>query len=116
MSVYALADEVFCAAQEEFGETIRVIRNAAIPLTAVLMEKHAQIFDNDSGALTDTVQYFMDVSVEELHRKKIQTINIGERLEHRGNRYVVVQVMDRMGHQRLRLHQETATATTGRAW
>ena len=116
MTVFALATEAFEAAQAEFGERVRLIRNAAIPLTAVLSEKHAQVFDADNGALVDTVQYFLDVSVEEMHRKRVRNVSVGDRFEHRSNRYVVVQVLERMGHLRLRLHQETATATTGRAW
>lgn len=116
MSVFAIAHEAFSAAQEEFGERIRVIRKAAVPLKAVLSEKHVQVLDTDSGALVDTVQYFVDVSVEELHRTRLRNIAVGERLEHNDNRYVVVQILEKMGHLRLRLHQEVATATTGRAW
>lgn len=116
MSVFALATEAFAAAQEEFGETVKVLRHAAIPLTSVLMEKHAQVFDADTGSLVDTVQFYIDVSVEEMSRKGIRGIQTGERLEHRGNRYVAVQIIDRMGYQRVRLHQESATATTGKAW
>jgi len=117
VSVFALSTEAFEAAQAEFGEPVRMIRDhAAVPMIAVLSEKHAQVFDTDNGALVDTVQYFIDVSVEEMHRKRVRNVSVGDRFEHRSNRYVVVQVLERMGHLRLRLHQETATATTGRAW
>lgn len=115
MSTFDISTEAFAAAQSEFGETVRIVRRAAIPVQAVMSEKQVQTLEGDGQTVVDTVQIYADFSVADLKLTGIGSIDHGETIERKGRKYVAVQITERMGYQRVRLHQQQPIQTA-RAW
>ena len=113
MSTFNLSREAFAAVQEEFGEGLRLVRGAAYPLGGVLSEKHVQTLDSDGQTLVDTTALYVDVSMTELSAMKLDALEHGDRIMRGQEEFVVVNVQDRMGYQRARLHQKHSG---GRSW
>ena len=114
MSVFDLSAEAFHAAQEEFGETVKIVRSKSYPVTAIFTEKSQNVFDVKNGTMVDTVQLFVDIAVEDMKRFGVYVAN-GEKIQRKDKFYTVVDVSDRTGFHRCRLHQDQPTQTA-RAW
>ena len=113
MSTFDLSREAFAAVQEEFGEGLRLVRGAAYPLGGVLSEKHVQTLESDGQTLVDTTALYVDVSMAELSKMRLSALEHGDRIMRGEEEFVVVNVQDRMGYQRARLHQKLSG---GRSW
>lgn len=113
MSTFDISREAFAAAQEEFGERLRLIRGAAYPLSAVLSEKPVQVLDGDGQTVVDSTALYVDVSMQELANMRLSGLEHGDKIMRGKDEFVVVNVMDRMGYQRARLHQHNINA---RSW
>lgn len=114
VSTFDISSESFLAAQDEFGEEVFLIRNKSYPFTGIFTEKFNQVFDVKNGNMVDTVQLFVDLSVMEMKNFSIYPSN-GEKIKRKDKFYTVVEVQERTGFQRCRLHQEQPSQTA-RAW
>lgn len=113
MSMFDLSSEAFSAVQAEMGEPLRLVRGAAYPLTAVLSEKHVQTLESDGESVVDDITMYIDVSMTELAAHGLGALEHGDRIMKGSQELIVVSVMDRMGYQRARLHQQKSS---GRPW
>jgi hypothetical protein len=113
VSMFDLSREAFSAVQAEMGESLRLIRGAAYPLTAVLIEKHVQTLEDDGSSVVDDTAMYIDVAMDELAAYGLGGLEHGDRIMKGEQELLVVTVMDRMGYQRARLHQRRSN---GRTW
>jgi hypothetical protein len=106
VSTFDLSREAFSAVQAEMGEPLRLIRGAAYVLTAVLNEKHVQTLEGEGQTVVDDVALYVDISNTELAAYGLGGLEHGDKIMKGEQEFVVVNVMDRMGYQRARLHQQ----------
>ena len=114
MSVFDLSVEAFEAAKEEFGEPVSIVRKMSYPFIAIFTEKNTQVFNVSNGNMVDTVQLYIDIGTEDMKEYGVYAEQ-GDRIQRKDRFYTVVELQERTGFQRLRLHQEKPTQTA-RAW
>jgi hypothetical protein len=106
VSSFDLSQEAFAAVQAEMGEPLRLVRGAAYPLVGVLIEKHVQTLEGEGQTVVDDVALYVDVSNTEMGNYGLGGLEHGDKMMKGDQEIVVVNVQDRMGFQRARLHQQ----------